>query len=236
MLSRAKNFVIDMLFPPVCLTCPKMLVGEEKGRASCEACIASVPLYEALICPACRSRVPLGATACHPEAKYLLSAAAHYENPVMQTLVRQLKYKGWMTAGERVGSLMVRHLHATGYDFASYSLVPVPLHKWREWDRGFNQAHILARHLGTSFTLPVIRDNLGRMKKTDSQADQKDYTARETNMAGAFHAARPEEFKGKNILLVDDVSTSGATLGEAVRVLKACGAKKIIATVAARAR
>lgn len=235
-LTRAKEWIFDALFPPLCLTCPKMLVGAEKKRVSCDACLASVPLYDSFSCPACRRRVPQGAPHCHPESRYMLSAAAHYENSVMQKLVWQMKYKGWMTAGERVGEFMTAHLKRTGYDFANYSVVPVPLHKNREWDRGFNQAGFLARHIGTSFALPIVEKNLVRAKATEKQADLKDYVAREANMAGAFHATRPEEFAGKNIVLVDDVSTSGATLQEAAHVLKSCGAKKIVAAVAARAR
>jgi competence protein ComFC len=84
--------------------------------------------------------------------------------------------------------------------------------------------------------VPIIAGNLVRGRSTKTQADLKDWPEREANMKNAFAALDPGAFKGKDILLVDDVTTSGATLTEAVRTLKSCGAKKIVAAVVARAR
>lgn len=234
-IARAKNIVLDMLFPPLCLTCAELLKHEEKESVICHACTASIPLYDALSCPACKRRIPDNSLPCHPEAKYLLAAAAHYGNEKAHKLIWQFKYENWLSAGAPLGSLMVSHLQKTGHDFSGYTIVPIPLHGGREWRRGFNQAAVIGARIAKEFSLPVLASNLVREKETASQADQKDYAARETNIRGAFHAKRPEEFKGKNILLVDDVTTSGATLQEAARVLKQCGAKKIIAAVIARA-
>lgn len=234
-IARAKNAITDMLFPPLCLTCGNLLDPEEKNGVACRACIASIPLYDALSCPACARRVPNGTLACHPEAKYLLAGAAHYGNEKAHKLIWQFKYENWLSAGTPLSSLMTEHLRKTEHDFSGYAVVPIPLHKNREWKRGFNQAAVIGARIAYEFSLPVLPGNLVREKETAAQADQKDYAARETNIQGAFHAKRPEEFKGRNILLVDDVTTSGATLHEAARVLKQCGAKKIIAAVIARA-
>lgn len=235
-IARAKNAITDMLFPPLCLGCGKLLAHGEKENVVCGACAASIPLYDALSCPACSRRVPHGQAACHPEAKYLLAAAAHYGNETAHKLIWQFKYENWLSAGTPLGSLMTAHMRKTGHDFSGYAVVPIPLHKEREWKRGFNQASVIGAHIAREFSLPVMHGNLVRGRATASQADQKDYAARETNIRGAFHAKRPEEFRGKNIILVDDVTTSGATLQEAARVLKQCGAKKIVAAVIAKAR
>ena len=234
-IARAKNAITDMLFPPLCLTCENLLAPEERGGVICAACVRSIPLYDALSCPACKRRIPDNGLPCHPEAKYLLAAAAHYGNEKAHKLIWQFKYENWLSAGTPLGSLMANHLRKTGHDFSEYAVVPIPLHGGREWKRGFNQAAVIGARIAKEFFLPTMTGNLVREKETASQADQKDYAARETNIQGAFHAKRPEEFKGKNILLVDDVTTSGATLQEATRVLKQCGAKKIIAAVIARA-
>lgn len=114
--------------------------------------------------------------------------------------------------------------------------MPIPLHKNREWSRGFNQAHVIGTRMAAYLGIPVVAGNLVRAKKTSAQADQKDYAAREENIRGAFHALDPEAFKGRSIMLVDDVTTSGATLHEAAKVMKQCGAKNVVALVAARAR
>ena len=198
--------------------------------------MAAIPLYDAMHCPVCMRRIPEGGKPCHPEAGYVVAGATHYAHKTVQKLLWQMKYENWLTAGAPVGTLLTHYLQNLPHDFTGYHVVPVPLHKNKEWKRGFNQAAVLGGAVSTALHLPTIGKNLVRTKDTSAQADQKDYGARETNIAGAFHVERPEEFKGKNILLVDDVTTSGATLREAARLLKSAGAKKIIGAVVARAR
>ena len=236
MLARAKNLLLDMLFPRTCLTCAKNIAVHNAHTLICDACMAAVPLYDAMHCPVCMRRIPEGGKPCHPEAKYTLAGATHYGNDTVQKLIWQMKYENWQSAGAPVGALLTNYLRAMPHDFTDYHVVPVPLHKNKEWRRGFNQAAVLGAHIATAFHLPTITKNLIRVKETPAQADQKDYALREKNIEGAFHVERPDEFKGKNIVLVDDVTTSGATLREAVRVLKSAGAKKILAAVVARAR
>ena len=236
MLTRAKNLLLDMLFPRTCLACAKNIPKGDAHTVICNACMASIPLYDALHCPVCMRRIPEGGALCHPEAGYVLAGATHYSHTPVQKLIWQMKYENWMTAGVPVGTLLTNYLRALPHDFTDYHVVPVPLHKNREWKRGFNQAAVLGAHVSNAFHLPTIAKNLVRVKETPAQADQKDYALREKNIEGAFHVERPDEFKGKNIILVDDVTTSGATIREAVRVLKSAGAKKIIAAVVARAR
>jgi ComF family protein len=164
-----------------------------------------------------------------------MAGAARYSNETVQKLILQMKYEGWASASPPLGSLFSSYLKNLPHDFKDYHVVPVPLHKNKEWRRGFNQAALLGGAVSTALHLPVINRNLVRIKETAAQTDQADYTTREANIAGAFHIEHPHEFKGKNILLIDDVTTSGATLREAARTLKAAGVKKIIGAVAARA-
>ncbi len=235
-LARLRNLALDILFPPLCLTCGTLMKGHEKHSVSCDACVAAVPLYDGLFCPACLRRIPHGGRLCHPEAKYVLAPAAHYGNGTVQKLVWQFKYHNWLSAGEPIARLMANYLKGLPHDFSGYSIVPVPLHKRREWSRGFNQAYVMGARIAAHLGIPVIAGNLVRAKETAAQADQKDYHAREENIREAFHALDPDAFKGKSVMLVDDVTTSGATLHEAAKVLKQCGAKNVIALVAARAR
>jgi len=181
-------------------------------------------------------RIPEGGKPCHPEAQYTLASATHYTHAHVQKLIWQMKYQHWQSAATPLSTLLVTYFNALPHHFTDYHIVPIPLHKNKEWKRGFNQAAIIGGHISTHLHIPTITKNLVRIKDTSAQADQKDYTLREKNIEGAFHITRPHEFKNKHILLVDDVTTSGATLREAARVLKSAGAKKIVAAVVARAQ
>jgi ComF family protein len=117
-------------------------------------------------------------------------------------------------------------------------LIPVPLHTRKLRARGFNQAELLADFLGENLApginLPVLKDALKRQRFTPSQMKIKNYPARRKNVQSAFTVLKPAEIQRKNILLVDDVATTGATLLECARVLKVAGARKISAIVVAR--
>jgi ComF family protein len=113
------------------------------------------------------------------------------------------------------------------------TIVPIPLHWRRKWSRGFNQAASLAREMGTALGLPVLHRVLRRVKPT-SQHLQPSATARRENMKGAFRAKTNANLARQNILLVDDVMTTGSTAGEAARMLKQAGAAKVVAIVLAR--
>ncbi len=236
LFQRVKNIILDALFPQICLTCVKTLVGEEKNRVMCGACVQSIPLYDALYCPVCLRRIPEGGAPCHPKSLYTLASATHYAHEKVQKLIWQFKYEQWLTASEPISALLTHYLRHLPYDWHSYTVIPIPLHPRRELKRGFNQAAVLGSAVSRTLYLPIIKNNLVRVKKTESQKEQADYRAREKNIAGAFHIVRPDELKNKNIMLVDDVCTSGATLLEAARVLKASGARHIVAAVVARAR
>lgn len=236
MIRLIKNIIFDILFPHLCLGCNEVLRNKESNEVICGSCFQSIPLYDGLVCPVCLRRMPTGEIACHPHTQYLLAAATHYDHEKAQKLIWQFKYKNWLSAAEPLQSILAGYLRRLPYNWQTYSIVPTPLYSRRELKRGFNQAAVLAQGISRTLYLPLIKDNLVRVKETKPQAEQSDYTAREKNIAGAFHVMRPEEFKHKNILLVDDVWTSGATLAEVARVLKISGAQKIIAVVIARAR
>jgi ComF family protein len=110
------------------------------------------------------------------------------------------------------------------------AVVPVPLHRWRRRSRGFNQADDLARQLG-----PPVVPALRRVRATRTQAELP-AAKRHGNVHHAFATARPHvDLRGRIVVLVDDVSTTGATLEACGRVLRECGVKEIRALIAARA-
>jgi ComF family protein len=145
----------------------------------------------------------------------------------LRAIVHALKYDGRRSLARRLGSMMKAQgasvLH--GVDLA----VPVPLHRARYLSRGFNQASDLARHLGVP-----ISHALHRTRNTKSQADLP-AGRRHANVRGAFRVARRARIAGTCVVLVDDVSTTGATLEACARALLDGGAREVRALIAARA-
>ena len=233
MLAKIKNLALDILFPPLCLACDKYL--SDSSDQICLDCLASMPLFSHISCPVCLARITDYGNRCHKDSPYLLAAATDYSHPVAQKLIWQFKYGGWQSlAGIISGFFPLSSIPVENK--ANWFVVPLPLHSSRKKRRGFNQAELLAEKAARKLNLACIIDNLVRVKHTSVQADLKNYKEREENVRNAFFVENPEQFKGKNIILVDDVFTSGATLGEAARVLKLVGVKRIVALVFARAR
>jgi ComF family protein len=106
-------------------------------------------------------------------------------------------------------------------------VVPVPLHRWRLLSRGFNQAELLAMELLRGRSEPAVRCVLKRRRWTARQSRQSSATARARNLRDAFAVAHAEAVRGRRVMLVDDVLTSGATAVEAARTLKRAGAKEV---------
>jgi ComF family protein len=152
-----------------------------------------------------------------------LTAVDAYEGR-MKDIIHALKYDRRRSISPRLGGLM-RERGAELLRDAD-CVVAVPLHPWREYSRGFNQAHDLAIHLG-----PPVIPLLARVKQTRSQIDLPKHE-RQENVRDAFAIEEP---KGLSIVvLVDDVSTTGATLESCARVLTAAGVKEVRALTAAR--
>ena len=129
--------------------------------------------------------------------------------------------------GDRLGSLISTLANTSNWD----AVVPVPLHWTRKWSRGFNQSLILAKAVSKTLGIPVL-SALRRTKRTKDQT-KLSREARLANVRGAFRAVC--KVKGRKVLLLDDVTTTGATLEECRRVLTQAGAAEISAAVVALA-
>jgi len=142
-----------------------------------------------------------------------------------------LKYKRRGSLAEVLAERMLTHLHLPDHDFEM--LVPVPLHPARLAERGFNQAAMLASPLGAGWQVPVLPEALSRIRSTRSQIDLG-LEERRANVSGAFRGSE-EIVSGRSILLVDDVYTTGATLGACALALRHAGASEVAAVTLARA-
>jgi len=231
-LIKLKNTALDILFPPICLNCQKPI--DDRNKLICEKCLSLIKLNNTLFCSVCRARLAENKKICHYDSRYLLAPAGNYDDPVLQNLIHYFKYKSFKNLAPILGEISVKYIENRKLKIENFSAVPIPLHPRRERQRGFNQSELLAEFLAKKLNLELI-DGLKRIKNTDPQAKIKKPEKRLENINGCFALKNAEQIQGKNILLIDDVFTSGATINEAVKILKTNGAAKIIALVLAKA-
>jgi len=150
---------------------------------------------------------------------------------VIRKAIHELKYRNLRAISPPLAELLADYLKAN--PLPGEALVSVPLHPRRLKERGYNQSSLLARELGKYIGLPVIEDCLVRVKQAQPQVKAVDVEERRRNVADAF-ACRDERVKGKRIILIDDVCTSGATLESCAAALKNKGATSVWGLTLAR--
>jgi len=239
LFTAVKHGVLDILFPPLCLTCNAHLTNKEKESHLCSACLQKIQFQTALFCPECRARLPAPAglpvqKICHRDA-YMIGSATTYDNDVLKRLIWQLKYQNKKVAARALGKILGTFIQNLGYQFKNPILIPIPLHSKRERERGFNQAEIIARNVSHALHISIEPRVLARKKFTSPQPKAKDYEERKKNVAGCFEVRNADLLKRKQVVLIDDVFTSGATMDEAVQALRNAGARNIIAFTVTRA-
>jgi len=150
---------------------------------------------------------------------------------VMRQSIHQLKYRNLRALAQPLVKLLQDYLVTN--PVPGEVLVPVPLHHKRLKERGYNQSRLLARELGKLINLPVVDDCLIRQRHASPQARASTVDERRSNVDGAF-TCRDHRLRDKQVLLIDDVSTSGATLDACAVALKAAGATTVWGLVLAR--
>jgi ComF family protein len=218
----------------VCACCDTPLDTTVQGCV-CSRCWNAIPLPSLPICEVCGDTLPSRraagdgrCTRCRRRPRVITRgrSIASYEG-TLRDVLHSLKYDGRRSIAKAIGERMARS-GAEVLDGAD-ALVPVPLHWIRQYRRGFNQAEELARGVG----LPLV-DALRRSRRTVTQTDLPE-AQRLANVSGAFRLRRNVRITGQVLVLVDDVSTTGATLDACARVLLAGGAAEVRALTAARA-
>lgn len=231
--------IVDYALPPRCPGCG-VIVGDD--RQFCLACWSSLDFLGEPACAHCSIPLPTAAPggalacgACLAEPPPFDGApAALVYGPVARTVALRLKYGRRTGHARLMARLMARRLVAAG-DIDVVLLVPVPLHRWRLWSRGFNQAALLADELARLTGAPRDHHLLLRVKPTASLRG-KGRRERERIVAGAFALAPGAKARAarRHLVLVDDVHASGATLRAAARVLRRSGASRVSALTWAR--
>ena len=150
---------------------------------------------------------------------------------VIRQAIHQFKYRNLRAIAEPLANLLVDYL--TTKSMPGEVLVPVPLHRKRLRERGYNQSELLSRELSKLISLPVVADFLVRERHTPPQTRATSVSERQNNVFNAFNC-RDRSLQDKKVLLIDDVATSGATLDACATALKAAGASSVWGLTLAR--
>lgn len=229
-----------VVLPSFCRLCGSLL--ENRGeRLVCGACLAGLPVRKGPVCPCCGRFLesageppPCGRCLDRPPAYSRHRSAGRYDGALRDVLLL-FKYGRLAPLGRDLAAFVERS-GAAGEDLwgGLDAVLPVPLHRKRRRERGFNQSELVARSLARGRGLPV----LGRcLVKTRATPPQTSLAAgeRAANVRGAYAVRDPEKIRGRILILVDDVFTTGATLGECAAVLRTAGAREVRALTVAQA-
>lgn len=231
MRQTIKNLLFELVFPHSCVVC------RAEGRLLCESCETALKIHNSVICPVCANRVPQRTPQewkcptrhAHSSLAFVMYATP-YESAAARQLVRALKYRGVHSVAPILARYCADAMRA--YDFENFIVTSVPLHPRKHRSRGFNQSEVMARLIAEACALRYC-DTIVKIKNTTSQTELT-IKERASNIKDAFAFNHAHAITNRNILIVDDVCTSGATLQECARVLKTNGAKKVGAIVFAR--
>ncbi len=214
---KLTDLLLDLLFPPQCVLCRKLLQGSETD-----------------LCHRCRMEAPH----CHASGNPLSFLAGwtalwYYEEDVRSSILR-FKFQGKRGYAKVYGRLLAMKLeqeYPEGFDLLTW----VPTGFFRRLTRGYDQGALLAHAVGCELGL-VPRPLLRKIRRNAPQSRIHGQAQRRANVLGVYKAVSPEMLSGKRVLLLDDVITTGATAGECARILLTAGAEEVYCAAVARTR
>ena len=227
--------IVDLVYPPRCPACGEG-IGEQGGL--CVDCWNDLAIPGDPSCALCQR--PFGQSGpdegsvcapclASPPVHDGIAAGTLYTD-TSRKLVLALKHGRRIALAPLLARLIAARVpKAEGERL----IIPVPLHRWRLWNRGFNQAALMARELEKAGCGELVVDGLRRTKRTPSLGGMGS-KARARVLSGAISVGKPVEVKGRHVLLVDDVLTSGATSTACVKALKRAGARSVVIACFAR--
>ena len=219
--------ILNLLFPQTCVLCDTRIF-QRCWAAACPECWAKLEPVPRPFCPQCGMPAPVIEGLCgdcrRGDHAFDFARSLFLFTDPMRGILHHLKYSGRVSLARPLGDRLREHIVDEG--FRGTMVLPVPLHRSRERQRGFNQAELLARHLG----LPVNSTLLRRRKNTPSQTGLS-RSQRTINLSAAF------EVRGRApdcAIIVDDVYTTGSTVHEIARTLKRAGTSRVEVLTVAR--
>ncbi len=244
MIEYITEGILNFVFPLDCKICEKP-IRESKGYSICEDCFKTIELIERPCCIKCGK--PLISTDFFKQNREILcldckrkkysfefSRSTGVYDKVLKKCIHLFKYYGEKKLAKPLGKLMVDSLVKNDEFKKKIDLIiPVPLHRNDLKKRGFNQSVLLGKVVGDYFSIPVGESVLVKKKLTPFQVNLSK-KEREKNILRVFSVEKPEEVKGKNILILDDVFTTGSTVEECAKELMKARAKNIFVLTLAR--
>lgn len=223
--NRIKRVTLDFIFPNRCPYCGKIIGSKERVCACCEEIF---PRIEPPICKVCGR----GVAFCRCHHKYSFDrciAPFYYEGNARNGLIL-FKFRGWIKNAEIFAEEMAQVAKREYGNTPDDVMVYVPMTKQAVRKRGYNQSKLLAHELSKQLKIPVLDDVLVKCRELNPQ-HMVGMRERWSNVMGAFCVEQEELVRGKRVVLVDDVMTTGATLDQCARMLKMAGAKSVLCVV-----
>jgi ComF family protein len=203
-IVRILNKLLDILFPIECLIC------EKEGFDLCQNCLEKLQ-------PPKKQNFPW------------IVSLGNYHDKNMEHIMRHIKRQ----PNERAASILAKAfsdmIMNRPVDPSSWIIIPIPIYKNRFRERGYNQSELLAKPIATLFGFPVSIKTLVKIKQTKKQGTSKSKEERAQNISGSFAVKNNKHIINKNVILIDDIATTGSTLSEARKTLLAAGARRVMA-------
>ena len=230
---------MELIFPLSCLNCNKL------GQLFCDKCSKQIKLKSFQVCFLCQKAVTKNGELCSTCGKFSESPinriiiCGKYQDELLTKAIHLFKYKFIRDLGTNLGKIQTKTLQNFSVPLPDL-IIPVPLHKRRLRWRGYNQSTLLANQisieLAPGIEIPVAEDVIRRKRYTIPQVKLKKHSLRQKNISGAFELFENSyrDLKGKRVLLVDDVCTTGSTLFECAKQIRRLHPKSITAIVLAR--
>ncbi len=233
-LDELLHGLSDLVYPPNCLICKKHITSLlPANEILCPKCLEDLKFNFPPFCPKCsRHLLEMDTAQCHhcllhkPDFDFAWGTCLY--RPPLDNLIHQFKYHQKSLWRHTFANLMIDFIKRYSFDIHQFDcLMPIPLSITRLRERGFNQSQLLAEKIANAFDLPLSLNNFCRSRHTKSQTLLFSQKERWTNIHGAFRIKHSNQLLNKNILLIDDLLTTGATASEAARTLKNSGAKTV---------
>lgn len=239
------QIVLDFIFPAQCVYC-QHFVGDDRVLIFCRSCWETMPVITTSGCGRCGQ--PFSSNQVLPSVPAFLCgdcrtstpyfdrafSATYYEGVVKEAIL-QFKFHHKIGLGKALAEVLIAQI-PSALKIAEYDLLlPVPLHKTHQRQRGYNQSVILAQQLARHYGIPLLLHNLLRIRQIKTQSQLRGRQARRDNVKNAFYLRYPQAIYKQRVILVDDVFTTGTTVNECAKILKQAGACSVLALTLSRA-
>ena len=235
-MKKILNFIISIIFPRTCSLCKKTVPFLSEQNI-CDECLEKIPKLEGLICHKCSLPLPDGGATCYDcknnkDIYFEVLKSPYTYSTQMQKLIKKLKYSRKTFLAKDLSVQLANFILKESIDKNIDIVVPVPMHWFKKWKRGYNQAELLAENVAKLINKPMY-NALIRTKYTKPQFNLRKYERHE-NLQNMFVLNKKyvDVIKNKKILLIDDIATTCSTANQCAKALRETKSKCVVVTLA----